>query len=181
MSNKLKLALPKGSLQDATVELFRKAGFNIVVSSRSYKPTSDDDSLELYLIRAQEIGRYVHQGFIDAGITRMQIVCATYAVCGMMDVMVGGLRGIGYSVMPMLVSLVGACGLRLVWIATIFQLPRFHTIQMLYWSYPVSWTITLGVHVLCFLWAMKRVKRHLLAQSEAVDPAAEMSEEPAAR
>lgn len=69
MSNKLKLALPKGSLQDATVDLFRKAGFNVVVSSRSYKPTSDDDSLELYLIRAQEIGRYVHQGFIDAGIT----------------------------------------------------------------------------------------------------------------
>ena len=45
MSNKLKLALPKGSLQDATVDLFRKAGFNIVVSSRSYKPTCDDDSL----------------------------------------------------------------------------------------------------------------------------------------
>ena len=69
MSKKLKIALPKGSLQDATVDLFRKAGFKIVVSSRSYKPTSDDDSLELYLIRAQEIGRYVHQGFIDAGIT----------------------------------------------------------------------------------------------------------------
>ena len=82
---------------------------------------------------------------IDAGITRMQIVCATYAVCGMMDVMVGGLRGIGYSVMPMLVSLVGACGLRLLWIATIFQLPQFHTIQMLYWSYPVSWVVTFGV------------------------------------
>ncbi len=69
MSDKLKLALPKGSLQDATVELFRKAGFNIYVSGRSYKPTSDDDSLDLYLIRAQEIGRYVHQGFIDCGIT----------------------------------------------------------------------------------------------------------------
>ena len=100
---------------------------------------------------------------IDAGITRMQIVCATYAVCGMMDVMVGGLRGIGYSVMPMLVSLVGACGLRLLWIATIFQLPRFHTIQMLYWSYPVSWVITFGVHVICFLWAMRKVKPRLLA------------------
>ena len=90
---------------------------------------------------------------IDAGLIRMRIVCTTYAVCGMMDVMVGGLRGIGYSVMPMLVSLVGACGLRLLWIATIFQLPQFHTIQMLYWSYPVSWTITVAVHVLCFLWA----------------------------
>ena len=105
---------------------------------------------------------------IDAGLIRMRIVCTTYAVCGMMDVMVGGLRGIGYSVMPMLVSLVGACGLRLVWIATIFQLPQFHTIQMLYWSYPVSWVITLGAHVLCFLWAMKRVRRRLLGDCSPV-------------
>ena len=96
----------------------------------------------------------------------------------MMDVMVGGLRGIGYSVMPMLVSLVGACGLRLLWIATIFQLPQFHTIQMLYWSYPVSWTITVAVHVLCFLWALKRVKRHLLAEGGPVS-GAEVPEEQA--
>ena len=115
---------------------------------------------------------------IDAGLIRMRIVCTTYAVCGMMDVMVGGLRGIGYSVMPMLVSLVGACGLRLVWIATIFQLPQFHTIQMLYWSYPVSWTITVAVHVLCFLWALKRVKRHLLAEGGPVS-GAEVPEEQA--
>ena len=93
---------------------------------------------------------------IEAGLVRMGIVCTTYALCGMMDVMVGGLRGIGYSIMPMLVSLVGACGLRLLWIATIFQLPQFHTIQTIYWSYPISWAITFGVHVICFLWAMKR-------------------------
>ena len=100
---------------------------------------------------------------IEAGLVRLRHLSArTYALCGMMDVMVGGLRGIGYSVMPMLVSLVGACGLRLLWIATIFQIPRFHTIQMLYWSYPVSWVITVGVHVLCFLWAMQQVKRRLL-------------------
>ncbi|MFR8292193.1 MAG: hypothetical protein ACLVBB_09895 [Dysosmobacter welbionis] len=94
----------------------------------------------------------------------MGIVCTTYALCGMMDVMVGGLRGIGYSIMPMLVSLVGACGLRLLWIATIFQLPQFHTIQTIYWSYPISWAITFGVHVICFLWAMKKVKRQLLPE-----------------
>lgn len=69
MSKKIKFALPKGSLQDATVELFRKAGYNIYVSSRGYRPTSDDDSLDIFLIRAQEIGRYVNDGFIDCGIT----------------------------------------------------------------------------------------------------------------
>ena len=112
---------------------------------------------------------------IEAGLTRMRIDCTTYAFCGMMDVMVGGLRGIGYSIMPMLVSLVGACGLRLLWIATIFQIPRFHTIQALYLSYPVSWVITLSVHVVCFLWAMKRVKRRMLGDG----PAPEQAETPA--
>ena len=106
---------------------------------------------------------------IEAGLVRMGIVCTTYALCGMMDVMVGGLRGIGYSIMPMLVapmliSVFGVCGLRLLWIATIFQLPQFHTIQTIYWSYPISWAITFGVHVICFLWAMKKVKRQLLPE-----------------
>jgi len=61
--------LPKGSLQQATLDLFEKAGWNIYVSSRSYRPTSDDKELELRLIRAQEIGRYVDHGFLDCGIT----------------------------------------------------------------------------------------------------------------
>ncbi len=61
--------MPKGSLQNATLDLFEKAGWNIYVSSRSYRPTSDDKELELRLIRAQEIGRYVDHGFLDCGIT----------------------------------------------------------------------------------------------------------------
>ncbi len=68
-SRKLILGLPKGSLQQATLDLFEKAGWNIYVSSRSYRPTSDDPELELRLIRAQEIGRYVDHGFLDCGIT----------------------------------------------------------------------------------------------------------------
>jgi ATP phosphoribosyltransferase len=67
--NTLRLGLPKGSLQEPTLELLKRAGFNIVVSSRSYRPTVDDDQLELRLLRAQEIGRYVDHGFLDCGIT----------------------------------------------------------------------------------------------------------------
>ncbi len=67
--NILRIGLPKGSLQDPTLDLFKRAGFNIVVSSRSYRPTVDDDELELRLLRAQEIGRYVDHGFLDCGIT----------------------------------------------------------------------------------------------------------------
>jgi ATP phosphoribosyltransferase len=65
----LKLGLPKGSLQDATIEKMAKAGFNIQVSSRSYVPYVDDEELQIRLIRAQEISRYVEHGYLDAGIT----------------------------------------------------------------------------------------------------------------
>ena len=66
---KLKLGIPKGSLQDATVQLFARAGFNLYVSSRSYFPTVDDPEIECMLIRAQEMARYVADGVLDAGLT----------------------------------------------------------------------------------------------------------------
>ncbi|MBZ5514268.1 MAG: ATP phosphoribosyltransferase [Acidobacteriia bacterium] len=66
---KLKLGLPKGSLQDATLELFRRAGYEITVNPRSYFPVIDDDEIECMLIRAQEMARYVEDGILDAGLT----------------------------------------------------------------------------------------------------------------
>lgn len=88
---------------------------------------------------------------IEAGMVRLSIICTTYAACGIMDVMVGSLRGLGYSVIPMIVSLIGACALRLIWLATVFQLPQFHTIEMVYLTYPISWIITFLAHVICFI------------------------------
>jgi ATP phosphoribosyltransferase len=69
VSKKLKFGLPKGSLQDATIEKMAKAGFNVTVSSRSYVPYVDDEEMEIRLIRAQEISRYVEHGYLDCGIT----------------------------------------------------------------------------------------------------------------
>jgi ATP phosphoribosyltransferase len=66
---KLKLGIPKGSLQDATIQLFQRAGFNIYVNSRSYFPSIDDPEIECMLIRAQEMARYVCDGVLDAGLT----------------------------------------------------------------------------------------------------------------
>ncbi|MBM3771832.1 MAG: ATP phosphoribosyltransferase [Acidimicrobiia bacterium] len=66
---KLKLGIPKGSLQDSTIQLFARAGFNVVVSSRSYFPSIDDPEIECMLIRAQEMARYVSDGVLDAGLT----------------------------------------------------------------------------------------------------------------
>jgi ATP phosphoribosyltransferase len=75
MSQKpLRLGLPKGSLQDATLALFKSAGFHITVSSRSYKPTINDPELEVRLLRAQEIAKYVEEGFLDAGLTGLDWV-----------------------------------------------------------------------------------------------------------
>ena len=69
MSARLKLGLPKGSLQDATIQLFARAGFNIYASTRSYFPAIDDPDIECMLIRAQEMARYVADGVLDAGLT----------------------------------------------------------------------------------------------------------------
>ena len=77
--NILKLGIPAGSLQNATVELFRKAGYSISISSRSYYPTIDDPEIECLTIRAQEMARYVHQGILDAGITGHDWVVETNA------------------------------------------------------------------------------------------------------
>ena len=88
------------------------------------------------------------QEVIQFGMLRMSIIATTYFACGWMDTMVGSLRGIGYSVLPMIVSLTGACGLRILWIFTIFAQHR--TLASLYISYPVSWVITAGAHLICY-------------------------------
>lgn len=86
---------------------------------------------------------------IEYGLLRMSIMCTTFFICGMMDCMVGCLRGIGYSFVPMLVSLAGACGFRLLWIFTVFQ--WFRSLEVLYLSYPISWAITGIAHTICFI------------------------------
>ena len=78
-STKLRIGLPKGSLQDTTVSLFAKAGFNLRISSRSYYPDIDDDEIECILMRPQEMARYVAQGVIDCGITGLDWVLETGA------------------------------------------------------------------------------------------------------
>ncbi len=96
---------------------------------------------------------------VAAGIARLQIICTVYALCGVMDVLVGALRGIGYAVIPMVVSIVGACGLRLLWIATIFQIPQYHNLTVVYLSYPITWTVTLIIHAITFVLAARKVLR----------------------
>lgn len=91
---------------------------------------------------------------IQYGLNRLSIICTTYFLCGIMDVCVGSLRGLGYAIMPMIVSLTGACLLRVIWIFTIFQM--FHTQFSLYISYPITWIVTAMTHIICYLVVRKK-------------------------
>ena len=109
-----------------------------------------------YLFGNQLAGIYApgEPDVIAQTVLRLGLVSCPYFLCGFMDTMVGVLRGIGYSVGPMIVSLVGVCGLRLFWVATIFHV--FPSPWVLYASYPVTWTITGIVHLVFFLYVRKR-------------------------
>ena len=93
---------------------------------------------------------------IHYGLQRMRIICAPYFICGLMDVLVGCIRGLGYAVMPMLVSLLGACVFRVIWIYTVFQWDR--TLHTLYISYPISWSVTAAAHLVCFIVVYRKLK-----------------------
>lgn len=92
---------------------------------------------------------------IDAGLIRMGLVCCFYCTCGLMDCIVGNIRGMGYAVTPTIVSLIGACGLRIIWIFTIFRITEFHNEFVLFLSYPVTWVITFLAHLICYYFMRK--------------------------
>lgn len=103
---------------------------------------------------------------ISYGIERLHVVCLTYFLCGLMDTACGSIRGLGYSIAPTLVSLAGACGLRILWIYTVFQVHR--TQFVLYLSYPVSWVVTFIAHIICFIIFSKKWKRKIEAQDKKI-------------
>lgn len=96
---------------------------------------------------------------VTAGMVRIGIITTTYVLCGCMDVMVGMMRGIGYSIMPMIVSLIGACGLRILWIATVFNIPQYHEIITVYISYPITWAVTFVAHIVCWIIVWSKLKK----------------------
>ena len=91
---------------------------------------------------------------IAFGQLRLTYICFAYFLCGIMDVVVGSLRGLGSSVMPMIISLTGACILRIVWLYTIFRINP--TLENLYVSYPVSWLVTSVAQIICFVVVFKK-------------------------
>lgn len=108
-----------------------------------------------YLLGNHLVGIYSSDPAVIAyGVSRLGIVSVVYALCGIMDVFAGSMRGMGCSVLPMIVSLTGACLFRIIWIFTAFQM--WHTPYILYISYPISWTLTACMHAVCYLIMRKR-------------------------
>ncbi len=107
------------------------------------------------LFRHQLISIYNQDpAVMKRAVVRLEIFAATYFTCGIMDVLCGMLRGLGSTIIPMIVSLLGACAFRIFWIYCI--LPFDRTPFMLYFSYPVSWVLTSAIHFLCYLHLLKR-------------------------
>ena len=102
---------------------------------------------------------------IEIGYIRLHYLCLPYFLCGIMDVMVGVLRGMGYSIMPMLVSIFGVCGFRILWIFTVFNFNTsyqdYNDLHLLYISYPISWIITFTIHFISYLICSKKKFKEL--------------------
>lgn len=116
--------------------------------------------LSLYVPDSQEA--------IQAGMVRLAYTCLPYFVYGLMDVTTGALRGLGASMISMVLSVLGICGIRVLWIGTIFRVPQYHTPDCLYASYLVSWVLTLVAQLAAFLIISNRYKKALLAEDGKV-------------
>ncbi len=117
-----------------------------------------------YLFGEELLGIYSSDPEVIAyGLTRFKWIGIPYFLCGIMDALVGMLRGLGYAVVPMFVSIIGACGFRIVWIATVFA--QFHSLDVLFSSYIISWILTGGTHLICFIVVWKKLRKKLMNHS----------------
>lgn len=113
-----------------------------------------------YLFGEQLLSIYSSDAEVIAyGMIRLRWICLLYFPCGIMDVLVGMLRGLGYAIVPMCVSIVGACGFRILWIATVFA--AYHSLDVLYSSYIISWILTGGTHLICYIFVWKKLRKRL--------------------
>ncbi len=102
---------------------------------------------------------------MDVAYLKMHYLCLPYFLCGIMDVVSGSLRGLGYSLVPMIVSIAGVCGIRILWIYLIFRpmtdFTNYQDLNMLFISYPISWIITFLTHLTCYIFVSKKVIKRM--------------------
>ena len=101
---------------------------------------------------------------IAVGISEFAIMVNFYFLCGCMNILGNSVRGLGHSLSSMIISMVGVCGFRVVWIATVFRIPQYHTYSSLMFSYPVSWSATALIFLGFWCYALRKVKRQFAAE-----------------
>lgn len=146
------------SSQNYGAKQYKRCDRALIISGASGAAIGTGLGLLFIFFGRELLGLYTNDPMvIEAGLVRMDYMFRFQAVNGLMDIMVGGLRGIGYSVLPTIVSLTGVCAFRLMWIATVFKASP--TISTLYLVYPVSWTITTLAHVICYIIARRKIEK----------------------
>lgn len=115
----------------------------------------------IYLFGESLLGIYIvdSEAAIKCGMERMKYMLIPYFLCGIMDTVTGAMRGIGYSFIPMIVSIIGVCGMRIVWIYTVFARPEYHSFAGLFISYPISWLLTFMVIFIAFVIVINKKQR----------------------
>ncbi len=104
---------------------------------------------------------------IAYGTTRLSCICLPYFLCGLMEVTTGAIRGLGRSIGPMLISIVGVCGIRIVWIFTVFTDPKWHSLESLFFSYIVSWSFTFLAQLVLYIFIYKNRKQVYMVRKQA--------------
>lgn len=100
---------------------------------------------------------------IKYGVIRLTYICLPYFLCGIMDVATGMLRGIGSSIAPMVITVAGVCGFRIIWIYTVFMIPEYHKVQTLYLSYTISWLATFLIELVVFMIMLRHMEKNSCA------------------
>ncbi len=120
----------------------------------------DDPLLSLYTSTSAIDENVSPAEILSVGKERLLAICSSYFLCGMMEVLVGSMRGMGFSWTPMMVSIAGVCGIRIVWIFTVFAF-MYHSLLSLYISYTVSWFVTASIHAVCCFFKHRKTVRQL--------------------
>ena len=139
----------------AFISLFCVTILGLILGISSY--AFGEQLLSIYITDSAEAIHY--------GVNRLAIVAIPYFLCGLMDVMSGLIRGMGSAISPMIITLLGACGLRILWIYTVFPIPEYHTLECIFISYPLSWAITFIALLVLFLVLYKSHKKKLSSET----------------
>lgn len=143
---------------------YRRIKKIIVLAVLSGFVTSELLSVLAVVFGPQLLGIYSSsETVIQTGMIHLLWIELFYGLDALMDVLAGCIRGIGYNILPMMVTLVGACMSRILWLATVFQLPAYHRIETVYVVYPLSWTLTTLIHLVCLYFAYRKMKQSFQA------------------